>query len=179
MGFLQYTKPDRPASSAGKQAAFKPIVASDWISVHYHLDVEGLLVGVFDSISGGDMEINVIKHDVTYNTGDSTTLLIPGTITFQPITLSRGLGNSSELYNWLAAVTGGDIIQARRNGSITLNHHVSTGPNKWEYEPVVRWNFYNAWPTKISGFEMDIYQAASYASFKITIQAETIERVDI
>ena len=173
MAFLQNTKIGVAESSAGTTLDLKKIGASDLLDVRYHLDVGGLLLGTFDSLTGGEMEIALVKHDIVYNTGDSTTLFIPGTTSFAPFSLTRGLGNSAELYNWFAAASAGDIIQARRNGSITLNNYVDG-----EYTPVVRWNFYDAWLTKISGFSSNVYVAAKYASLNITIQAETIERAD-
>ena len=150
------------------------------LDINYTLEIDGLLAGHFLSLKGGDMEISVISHDVTFETGDSTTLMIPGPISFSPITLSRGFGFNEQLYRWLDASVKGDTIQARRNGTITLNQRGSqgSGGSPGTYAPVVTWNLFDAWLMKISGFGMNQYVGASYATMTIVIVAETIERVE-
>ncbi len=143
------------------------------VDAYYHLDVEGVRVGTFYSLTGGDIEVTVIEHDVVFSTGEASTLLIPGPVRFSPITLSRGFGNSAELYNWFALAASGNIVQARKNGTITLNGFVNG-----EYKPIVRWNLTNAWPSKISGFQSNQFSGASVAKLSITIVTEMIERED-
>lgn len=142
--------------------------------VNFQLEVEGLVAGWFTGMSGGDMEIAQIKHDVTYETGDSTTFLIPGPTTFSPITLAKGFGDYNLLYNWFAAASGGDINWARRNGTITL-----AKKENGVYTPKVQWNFTNAWPQKLSSYSYNAYVAAKTAQFKITIVPESIEWVEV
>jgi phage tail-like protein len=148
---------------------------------NYALEINGLVSGLFSSLTGGEMEIAVIEHDVVFETGDSTTLFIPGPISFKPIVLSRGFAFNEELYNWLNASVQGDTINARRNGSITLNEKTPVRDGngnvvRIDYMPIVRWNLYNAWLSKIDGFSSNSYTATKVASLKITIVAETIER---
>jgi phage tail-like protein len=57
------------------------------------------------------------------------------------ITLKWGLTDSPELYNWYRDVVNGRI--QRRNGSIIVLD--------LEGKEKVRWNFFNAWPTKWDG----------------------------
>ncbi len=152
------------------------------LSINYALEIDGLLAGYFMRLLGGEMEVAVIKHDVTFETGDSTTLLIPGPISFSPIELTRGFGFSEQFYRWLDASVKGDTIQARRNGSITLNQRQTktndSGATVVDYVPIVRWNLYDAWLSSISGFEYNQYADAVFATLVITIVAETIERVE-
>ena len=152
------------------------------LDINYVLEVDGLLAGKFTRLTGGEMSIGVIQHNVTYETGDSTTLLIPGPISFAPIVLWRGFGFSEQLYRWLDASVKGDTIQARRNASITLNQMRTTtnddGSSASAYEAVVRWNLTKCWLAKISGFEMNQYVDAALASLQITLVAESIERVE-
>ncbi len=156
---------------------------NELVNINYALEINGLLSGYFASLTGGEMEIAVIKHDVVYETGDSTTLLIPGPISFSPFVLSRGFGFNEELYNWLQATVDGNTIHARRNGSITLNEKRAKTDDTGnvigtEYVPRVRWNFYNAWLSKIDGFNKNVYTGTQVAQLKITVVAEAIERAE-
>ncbi len=133
----------------------------------FHLMVEGKLTGVFLGLQGGDIEVGVIKHDIVFPTGASTTLFIPGATSFSPITLTRGFANYIELYNWLMQASYGDIIQARRNGTIEMR---KSGETK------LRWNFENAWPTKLTSFGYRLKEGtkSSIARASLTIVAESI-----
>ncbi len=150
----------------------------EMVDVHYQLEVEGLVAGYFLSMEGGDMDIAMIKHDVVYETGDSSTLLIPGPTTFHPINLQKGFGDYAVLYNWFAAASSGDINYARRNGSITMNKKVSSGGTS-AYEAVIRWDFANAWLQKLSGFRYNQFQAALTAQLRLWIVPESIEMVQV
>jgi phage tail-like protein len=138
----------------------------DLLDYEFHLLVEGKLSGVFERLTGGEIEVATVKHDVTFESGSSTTLFIPGTTTFNPFTLERGFALYYELYYWLMQASNGDIIQARRDGSVEMRK---------QGEALLRWNFYRAWPTKLSGFNYNQYTDAQKARVSITIQPESIE----
>jgi phage tail-like protein len=137
----------------------------DALEYEFHLEVEGKLTGIFQVLKGGDMEIAQVKHDIVYESGSSTTLLIPGATSFAPISLERGYANYDELYAWFMEASNGRIIQARRNGTIYMMRHS---------EVLLMWNFEGAWPTKLSGFAYNQYADARKARISITIAAETI-----
>ncbi len=143
------------------------------LDCYYTLDVNQTRLATFDSLTGGDIEINVIKHNVVFNTGESSTLLIPGPTQYSPIELKRGFGNTKELYNWFVEASSGSYSSARKNVTITLNALVDG-----DYKPLIAWNLFNAWPSKISGFESNQYNMSNVAKFSLTIVAETIERTD-
>ncbi|HEY9076336.1 MAG TPA: phage tail protein [Anaerolineaceae bacterium] len=146
---------------------------SELLDVSYQLSVDSIQVGSFYSLSGGEVEITVIRHPVVYPSGEAATLFIPGPTSFSPITLGRGYGNSAELYNWFVQASNGDIAHARRNGSITLSGYVNG-----VYKPIVVWDLIGMWPTKLSGFEQNQYSGANTAKLSITLVAESIERKD-
>lgn len=143
------------------------------LDCYYTLDVNQTRLATFNSLTGGDIEINVIKHNVVYSSGESSTLLIPGMTQFSPIVLQKGFGNTKELYNWFVDACSGNYSAARKNVTITLN-----ALKGGDYVPLVAWNLINAWPSKISGFESNQYTMANVAKFSITLMAETIERTD-
>lgn len=64
-----------------------------------------------------------------------------GKASYQDLTLKWGLTDNQELYKWhLQAVKGG--LQRRSGSVVQLD---DTGAE------VLRWNFFNAWPTKFDG----------------------------
>jgi phage tail-like protein len=143
------------------------------LDVYYALDVNEARLATFASLSGGDIEISVIKHNVLYASGELGTLMIPGQSQYSPVVLAKGYGNTKELYNWFVSVNSGKIFSARKNVSISLNAFTEDG-----YVPLITWNLINTWPTKISGFESSQSDTAKVAKFSITLIAEAIERVD-
>ena len=142
----------------------------DLLTYEFHLEVQGLLVGVFERLTGGEMEIARVEHDIVYESGASTTLLIPGTTSFAPFTLERGFANYGELYSWFALASNGRIVQARRDGSVFMKRHGET---------YLQWNFQHAWPIKLSGFSFNQYMGSQKANISITIAAEFIEFVPV
>ena len=72
---------------------------------------------------------------------ENTVHKLPGLTKFNNITLKWGLTDSRELYEWYRDTTKGKI--QRKHGSIVVRDNA--GQEK------VRWNFYNAWPTKWTG----------------------------
>jgi len=138
----------------------------DLLTYEFHLEVQGLLVGIFERLTGGDIEIARIEHDIVYESGASTTLFIPGTTSFAPFTLERGFANYYELYNWFNLASNGRIVQARRDGSVFMKRNGET---------YLQWDFKNAWPVKLAGFSFNQYVDAQKARIAITIAAEFIE----
>lgn len=138
----------------------------DLLTYEFHLEVQGLLVGVFERLTGGEIEVARIEHDIVYESGASTTLFIPGTTSFAPFTLERGFANYQELYNWFSLASNGRIVQARRDGSVLMKRYGET---------YLQWDFKNAWPVKLAGFNFNQYVDAQKARIAITIAAEFIE----
>jgi phage tail-like protein len=143
------------------------------LNIFYTLDIDQTRLAAFDSISGGDVQVSMIRHNVVYESGEYRTLLLPGPTQYQPVTLERGYGNTKELYNWFVEANNGKMRKARRHVTITL--HV---PEKGEYKALVSWNLLNAFPISISGFDGSQDGRPSVSRFSITIAAEVIERVD-
>ncbi len=145
----------------------------DPLNVNYALDINQTQLATFAHISGGEMEITPIKHNVVYLSGELKTLMIPGATHFAPIVLEKGYGNTKELYNWFIKANNGKVFDARQNVSIVLNAFTKDG-----FKPVVGWYLTNAWPTKVSGFEGDQATSPNLAKFSITLVCEGIERYD-
>ena len=148
----------------------------------FHLLVEDMLTGVFYALSGGEIEIGIIKHDIVFESGASTTLMIPGTTSFAPITLSRGFANYDELWTWFMLASNGHMVDARRSGSIEMKGPATAADvaNKLakatgDQITKLRWNFDNAWPSKLSSFGFSQSSRSTVARVSVTLVVETIE----
>jgi phage tail-like protein len=143
------------------------------LNIHYSLEIDGVQLGIFERITGGNEEIDVIMHNVVYASGEFATLNIPGPRKTTPITLECGFGNTAALYAWFEQVAEGDVFGARKNATISLNSHIGG-----KYQPVVLWHLINVWPSKVDGFNLNQF-STDWARFSITLVCESIEREDV
>lgn len=67
----------------------------------------------------------------------------PGLRKFTNIVLKRGLTKDVSFYEWRKTVIEGKAKDFRKDGTITLYGE--------ERKPVLKWNFYAAWPSKLDG----------------------------
>jgi len=68
---------------------------------------------------------------------------IPGRLKYQDVTLKRGVTADMQIWDWRAVVEKGDMKGSRTNCSVIMFDR--------NYEEVARWNFENAWPSKVTG----------------------------
>ena len=103
------------------------------------VEIDGIQQAGFSECSGFGSEVEIIE----YREGGEPTAVrkLPGRAKFPNITLRRGVTDSHELYDWHRAVLQGQI--QRKNGAIILLDDSAT--------PKVRWNFFDAWPSKWEG----------------------------
>jgi phage tail-like protein len=90
---------------------------------------------------------------------------LPGKNTYPEIILKYGSTESRELYDWHKTALDGKV--QRKNGSIILMD--DAGQEK------VRWNFFNAWPSKWDGPDFNA-KGNDVAIETLTIVAERLER---
>jgi phage tail-like protein len=81
------------------------------------------------------------------------------------ITLKRGITASNELQAWIESVVKG--VVDRKNGAIVLLDD--------ERKPVVRWNFFDAFPRKWEGPVLDA-KGSDVAIESLTLCCERLER---
>jgi len=113
------------------------------IGFHFALEFQGQVTGYFTECSGIGSENEVIEQKVVNEKGIETVLKIPGRLKWGDITLKRGITSSMDLWEWRKIVEDGQVASARRNGSIVMFDQ--------ELKEQARWNFLQAWPSKISG----------------------------
>jgi phage tail-like protein len=103
------------------------------------VEIDGITQAGFSDCSG----FGASTDPVEYREGGETKTVrkLPGLTKYTNITLKWGLTDSKELYNWYRDVVNGKI--ERKSGSIILLD--------LEGNEKVRWNFFEAWPTKWDG----------------------------
>ena len=103
------------------------------------VEIGGITQAGFSDCSGFGASTDPIE----YREGGETKTVrkLPGLTKYTNITLKWGLTDSKELYNWYRDVVNGKIV--RKSGSIILLD--------LEGNEKVRWNFFEAWPTKWDG----------------------------
>ncbi|GGI46863.1 phage tail protein [Paenibacillus marchantiophytorum] len=107
------------------------------------VELDGLFVAGFSEVTGMKAEtevkplweggVNTHPHYMIQHTK------------FPNIVLKRGITNSSELWDWHYNVSQGKI--ERMNGSIILNNELG--------KEMCRWNFFNAFPVKWNGPDLN------------------------
>jgi len=103
---------------------------------NFLLEIEGITQAGFSDCTGFGASTDPIEYR---EGGDNKTVRkLPGLTKFNNVTLKWGLTDSRELYEWYRDIVNGKI--ERKNGSIVCLD--TEGTEK------VRWNFFNAWPTK-------------------------------
>jgi phage tail-like protein len=113
------------------------------LGFNFMLELEGAVAGYFTECSGIGSEHEIAEHKVVDKQGHEIIRKIPGRIKYQDVTLKRGITSDLELWKWREDVIDGKMDTARKNCTITMLDR--------SYQPVALWNFFNAWPSKVTG----------------------------
>ena len=127
------------------------------------VEIEGIVQAGFSEVSGFGSEVEVVEYREGGDT--STVRKLPGKTTFRDITLKWGITDSRELYDWHRAAVNGQV--ERKHGSILLLDDL--GQEK------VRWNFFDAWPSKWEGASLNA-TGKEVAIDALTVSCERMER---
>ncbi len=121
-------------------AANRPNVVGAY---RFMVELDGMLVAGFSEVTGLSSELEVME--VAEGGLNAYAHRLPVRVKLQPIVLKRGMTVTNELWNWYADVMGG--IVERKSGSIILYNE-----RDQEFR---RWNFYDAYPTKWTGPDLN------------------------
>ena len=113
------------------------------IGFNFALDIQGSISGYFTECSGIGSEHEIVEHKVVTDKGMELVQKIPGRLKWGDVTLKRGITQDMQIWDWRATVEKGEVHQARKNCSIIMFDR--------NYKEVARWNFENAWPSKVTG----------------------------
>ena len=131
---------------------------------NFHLEVEGLTAGTFRNVEGLDSETEIVE----YQDGDDLTLRKrPGRTKYSNIVLKRGYVSSGELWTRRKKVMDGSV--GRKSGSVILCNDAG--------DPVMRYNFFEAWPCKWKGFTLD-GKGTDAVVEEVELVIERLERED-
>jgi phage tail-like protein len=119
-------------------AAEDPLVA-----FNFALEVQGTVTGYFTEVSGLGSETETTEHLVVGSSGQQVVKKVPGRLKWDDMTFKRGITSNMDIWTWRKQVEEGDVLGARKNGSVIMYDQTGT--------EVARWNFENAWPSKVSG----------------------------
>jgi phage tail-like protein len=109
---------------------------------HFSIEIDGVSIAQFQEVSGIASELDVI--DLQQNTSDGKAVIhkLPGNRKPPTITLKRGKNASKDIWDWHEKIFQGKVSDARKNGSVVLY--------SYDHSEVGRYNFVNAWPSKVS-----------------------------
>ena len=138
------------------------------VAQHFAIEIGGIEIAQFSEVSGLATEVDVIE--LKENTSDGKPIIhkLPGAEKPPTITLKRAKSASKDLYDWHKAMLDGKVSDARKEGSIVLKD--------FEGAEVSRYNFYNAWVSKVS---MGTLKSGSNEVLmeEVSIVCEHLERV--
>jgi phage tail-like protein len=137
------------------------------VGFHFQLDLGGTVAGYFTEISGLGSENEVIEHKVVEG-GKQKVQKIPGRLKWGDITLKRGITAMMDIWVWRKQVEDGLVDAARTNGSIIMLDQ--------ELTPIAQWDFEGAWPSKVSGPQVQS-DSNNYGVEEMTIVHEYIIRI--
>jgi phage tail-like protein len=104
---------------------------------NFLVEIDGVTVAGFSEAAGLSTETDMIE----YRNGDEniTVRKLPGLKKFTNITLTRGMTQSRELWDWRKQVEDGRT--ERQSGSIVLLDEAR--------QEALRWNWREGWPSKL------------------------------
>lgn len=108
----------------------------------FGLEIDGVTLAQFREVSGLSAEIQVIESRAMTADGKMVLKKTPGQRKWGDITLKRGKTDGKELWEWMKGVQEGKVDAARKNASVILYDY--------EFGEKGRFDFANAWPTKVS-----------------------------
>ena len=109
---------------------------------NFKMEIDGVTVASFKKVEGLDSETEIIE----FRDGDDMTpRKRPGQTKYSNIVCERGYTSSDELWMWRKKVMDG--VVDRKSGSIILCNS--------KMEEVMRYNFFEAWPSKWKGFSLE------------------------
>jgi phage tail-like protein len=139
------------------------------VAFKFGLEIDGKLSGFFTTVGGIGSESEVVEHKIVNpDTGETIIQKIPGRLSWTDVTLKRGVTSSIDVWEWRQQIVEGKVEDARTNCSVIAYNQAN--------EEIARWNLDNAWPSKVTGPEMDA-GSTDYMVEEMTIVHEGMSRV--
>lgn len=113
------------------------------IGTWFGVEFQGQVTGAFRECAGLGSENEVVEYKGSGEKGKQVTKKMPGRLKWNNITLKRGMTDSMDMWKWRKLIEDGKIDEGRKNGSIVMYN--------LKGDEIARWDFINAWPSKLSG----------------------------
>lgn len=110
-------------------------------SYSFGVEISGLTIAQFKEVSGLAISIGVIENRANKVGGLPVLQKMPGAVKYDDIHLSRGKVADPAFWEWMKTVQGGNIEQARKDGSVILFDYA--------HGQVTRFNFFGGWPSRV------------------------------
>ncbi len=133
-------------------------------------DFYGLGTSSFKRVSGG---FDIQVQDQEYREGGFASLTsrkVPGLVTYNDMTLEKGMYNNPQLYDWFCSFLCGETVDPVQTATITVYDNQGV--------PTARWELYNAWPKEYRSEDLDA-ENSSILVESLTIAHEGIQRVTV
>ncbi len=138
------------------------------VGYHFYVEIDGITQAMFKECTGLDSQSEIVEYKEAGKNGVVVIHKQPGALKWSDIVLRRGITDVLELWDWRKSIEQGKIKDSRKNGSIVLYNQAN--------EEIARWNFVEAWPSKITGPQMKA-EGNEIAIEELTIAHEGLERV--
>lgn len=120
-----------------------PNLPSDALASYlFAIEIDSIEIAQFSEVSGLVSEVDVIELKENTRDGKLVIHKSPGAMKPPTITLKRAKNASKALWDWHQAMLQGKVSESRKNGSVILK--------SYDGSEVARYNFTNAWVSKIS-----------------------------
>ncbi|MFN8075056.1 MAG: phage tail protein [Kineosporiaceae bacterium] len=151
---------------------YDPIVAQN-----FWLELDGEIVTSLISVSGLDIEVAVSPRKIGFPKAVQNEIKVMGNrVQASDLSLARVApldSKGDKMWQWFNAIRNGGMsatnrASQRKNGSVVMFDTTLT--------EVSRFNFFNAWPSKISTDQLSV-ESAEVVKETITLVIERLERV--
>lgn len=140
------------------------------LGFNFRLDLNSKVTGYFTEVSGIGSEHEIIEHKVVTESGVEVIQKIPGRLKWTEVTLKRGITNNLQMWEWRKLVEDGNMKDARMNCSIIMMDR--------ERKEAARWDFENAWPSKVTGPSIKS-DSNEFGIEEFVLQHEGLKRVQV
>lgn len=140
------------------------------VAQRFKIEIKGTTIATFQEVSGITSELEVVTLKANDAVGKSFVKQMIGAMKPPTITLKRAADSSMELWNWHEAALKGDLVGARREGSIVQLDFTHT--------PVARYDFFDAWISKLTASGMKAGDNSPSVE-EVTIVCERLQRVAV
>jgi phage tail-like protein len=138
------------------------------VAQRFKIEVKGTSIATFQEVSGITSEMEVVTLKANDMLGKPIIKQMIGAMKPPTITLKRAADSSMDLWNWHKAAIDGDLVGARREGSIVQLD--------FTHQEVARYNFFDAWVSKLTATGMKAGDNTPSIE-EVTIVCERLERV--